>query len=246
MQRHYPGRQPERRGPSNWQERNERMPQGTGERDMPNEDDSLVPDDRYESAYRLAGESMGPEDWASEWDDRMPSAHGWRTQGQGRSSAAGGLSSTGDGAPDLSRFHGSAARDALRRRQGPKGYTRSDERIREDVCERLAGALEIDVSDVSVQVRDGCVALEGSVPARWMKHGVEDIADSCMCVRDVENRVRVRHAGESAAGQAPQKPPEQTREKQEQTQEEAPKTVAPTPPSVHEEGAKRDRGESHH
>ncbi|MGU7811949.1 BON domain-containing protein [Burkholderia sp. AW49-1] len=95
-------------------------------------------------------------------------------------------------APDLSRFGSDAQRDAMRRRRGPKGYTRSDERIREDVCERLAHALDIDVSDVSVQVRDGRVELDGTVPSRWMKHDIEDIADSCMCVRDIENRVRVQ------------------------------------------------------
>ncbi|RQT03675.1 BON domain-containing protein [Burkholderia contaminans] len=98
----------------------------------------------------------------------------------------------GGDAPDLSRFGSDAERDALRNRRGPKGYTRSDERIREDVCERLAHALDIDVSDVTVQVQDGRVELDGTVPARWMKHGIEDLADGCMGVRDVENRVRVR------------------------------------------------------
>lgn len=99
-------------------------------------------------------------------------------------------------APDLSRFGGGA----MRARTGPKGYTRSDERIREDVCERLARALEIDVSDVSVEVRDGCVVLEGTVPTRWMKHDIEDLSDDCMGVRDVENRVRVRRDGEHDTG----------------------------------------------
>ncbi|WP_322085336.1 BON domain-containing protein [Burkholderia sp. BCC1999] len=103
-------------------------------------------------------------------------------------------------APDLSRYGGDAERDALRQRRGPKGYTRSDERIREDVCERLAHALDIDVSDVAVQVQDGCVVLDGTVPARWMKHDIEDLADSCMCVRDVENRVRVHRDGEHDTG----------------------------------------------
>ncbi|MBN3748978.1 BON domain-containing protein [Burkholderia sp. Se-20373] len=105
----------------------------------------------------------------------------------------------GGDAPDLSRFGSDAERDALRNRRGPKGYTRSDERIREDVCERLAHALDIDVSDVTVQVQDGRVELDGTVPARWMKHGIEDLADGCMGVRDVENRVRVRRdEGEQA------------------------------------------------
>ncbi|WP_233622795.1 BON domain-containing protein [Burkholderia seminalis] len=106
----------------------------------------------------------------------------------------------GDRAPDLSRCGNEAERDAMRRRRGPKGYTRSDERIREDVCERLAHALDIDVSDVTVLVNDGCVQLDGTVPARWMKHDIEDLADGCMGVRDVENRVRVRREGEHDTG----------------------------------------------
>ncbi|WP_322080836.1 BON domain-containing protein [Burkholderia sp. BCC1972] len=106
----------------------------------------------------------------------------------------------GDRAPDQARFGSEAERDALRQRRGPKGYTRSDERIREDVCERLAHALEIDVSDVAVQVNDGCVQLDGTVPARWMKHDIEDLADGCLGVRDVENRVRVRRDGEHDTG----------------------------------------------
>ena len=56
------------------------------------------------------------------------------------------------------------------------------------------------MSDVTVQVQDGRVELDGTVPARWMKHGIEDLADGCMCVRDVENRVRVRREGEHDSG----------------------------------------------
>ncbi|MDR8802283.1 hypothetical protein FEP89_03022 [Burkholderia multivorans] len=107
----------------------------------------------------------------------------------------------------------------MRGRRGPKGYTRSDERIREDVCERLAHALDIDVSDVSVQVSDGRVELDGTVPTRWMKHAIEDIADDCMCVRDVENRVRVKREGEHDSGMV---------------LHPAQRTVTPTQPAVRE------------
>ena len=68
------------------------------------------------------------------------------------------------------------------------------------MCERLAHALDIDVSDVTVQVQDGCVVLDGTVPSRWMKHDIEDLADGCMGVRDVENRVRVHRDGEHDTG----------------------------------------------
>ncbi len=51
-----------------------------------------------------------------------------------------------------------------RYRTGPKGYTRSDDRLREEISERLMMADSIDSSDVSVVVKDAKVTLEGSVP----------------------------------------------------------------------------------
>jgi hypothetical protein len=79
---------------------------------------------------------------------------------------------------------------ALQRR-GPKGYKRSDDRICEDLCEHLMDIGEIDSSDVSVQVRDGRVILEGTVPQRSMKYEIEDIAATTLGVSDVENNIRV-------------------------------------------------------
>jgi uncharacterized protein (TIGR02284 family) len=75
-------------------------------------------------------------------------------------------------------------------RRGPKGYKRSDERIREDVCERLMMS-DVDTSEVSVDVRDGTVILEGYVTERRMKYAIEDIAEQALGVADVENNVRV-------------------------------------------------------
>lgn len=79
-------------------------------------------------------------------------------------------------------------------RRGPKGYARSDERIREDICERLIHDHHIDSSDVSIAVSSGIVTLEGTVADRWMKHAIEDIADHCRGVREVESRIRVVRA----------------------------------------------------
>jgi hypothetical protein len=67
----------------------------------------------------------------------------------------------------------------------------TDARIREDVCERLWQDSRVDVSDVSVEVSEAVVTLEGSVPDRQMKHAIEDTAASCRGVADVENRIRV-------------------------------------------------------
>ncbi|MFL6669106.1 MAG: BON domain-containing protein [Burkholderia ambifaria] len=286
MQRRYPGRQAERSGPPDWQERGERAYRG-GERDFRG-DETRRHDADYESAYRrFASENVGPEDWGSEWSERSartsaerrPGDVGadWRDApggsrdpeweaergygnrgrrmegGEGRESREGRYGGDQPGFREHYRMGGyggerdhdpsdprdprrtDAQREAMRQRRGPKGYTRSDERIREDVCERLAHALDIDVSDVTVQVRDGRVELDGTVPSRWMKHDIEDIADGCMCVRDVENRVRVRRdADEHQPGTVLH--PSQ-------------RTVTPTQPAVRDpepgSGTGRDR-ESHH
>ncbi|MCA8022581.1 BON domain-containing protein [Burkholderia metallica] len=142
-----------------------------------------------------------------EWREGRDRGDAPEFRGQHRTGGYAGDRTYGDprgnpryGGPGPSRFGSEAERDALRRRRGPKGYTRTDERIREDVCERLAHALDIDVSDVTVQVNEGRVELDGTVPARWMKHGIEDLADGCLGVRDVENRVRVRRDGEHDTG----------------------------------------------
>jgi len=81
----------------------------------------------------------------------------------------------------------------------PKGYTRSDARIREDICEQLADS-GMDVRDVSVSVNDGCVRLEGSVHSNRVRHAVEDCAATCLGVKAVENRIRVRHPLEHESG----------------------------------------------
>jgi len=74
---------------------------------------------------------------------------------------------------------------------GPKGYKRSDERLKEDVSERLFEAYHIDSSEVTVEVQGAKVTLEGTVPSRHMKHAIEDLVDNCPGVADIDNRIRV-------------------------------------------------------
>jgi BON domain len=89
------------------------------------------------------------------------------------------------------RYSGYPDTRARRFTTGPKGYQRSDERLKEDICERLMMSHYIDSSDVSVEVRGARVALEGTVPSRHMKHAIEDIVDACPGVQDIDNRVRI-------------------------------------------------------
>lgn len=75
--------------------------------------------------------------------------------------------------------------------RGPKGYTRSDDRILDDVVARLTDDDRIDASDVSVQVIDGRVILDGLVQQRSDRRYAEDVADAVRGVVDVDNRLRV-------------------------------------------------------
>lgn len=87
------------------------------------------------------------------------------------------------------------------RGHGPRGYQRSDERLNEEICERMTEDPDIDPREVSVRVQSGVVTLEGRVEDRWMKHHIEDLVDACSGVRNIENRIRVGPALPGNAGQ---------------------------------------------
>lgn len=78
-----------------------------------------------------------------------------------------------------------------RRNRGPKGYRRSDERIKEDICERLMQDDELDLSDVGIDVQGGKVSLNGTVANRHTRYVIEEVVDNCFGVEDIENNLRV-------------------------------------------------------
>ena len=77
------------------------------------------------------------------------------------------------------------------RGKGPLGYRRSDERIRELICEALADDDQLDASQIQVAVYDGEVTLSGIVEDRQAKRDAEDCTCSIAGVRDVQNLLRV-------------------------------------------------------
>jgi hypothetical protein len=77
------------------------------------------------------------------------------------------------------------------RGRGPKGWTRSDERIHDDVCHRLTEDDMVDASDVEVTVAGGEVTLNGTVQDRMQKRRAEDCAEAASGVRHVQNNLRV-------------------------------------------------------
>nr|WP_298726826.1 BON domain-containing protein [uncultured Steroidobacter sp.] len=80
---------------------------------------------------------------------------------------------------------------AGQRGRGPKGYLRSDERIREDVCEALTSDAEVDASNIEVTVEDREVTLSGAVDSRAQKRRAEDLTESVSGVTQVNNNLRV-------------------------------------------------------
>jgi hypothetical protein len=75
--------------------------------------------------------------------------------------------------------------------RGPRGYQRSDDRIREDICDRLTRHGRIDATDVNIAVNSGEVTLSGMVDTREAKRLAEDIAESVHGVHDVTNQIKV-------------------------------------------------------
>jgi len=78
------------------------------------------------------------------------------------------------------------------RGHGPRGYTRSDDRIREDVCDRLADDSMLDATEIEVEVKGGEVTLSGTVRQRGDRRRAEDIADAAFGVKHVQNNLRVK------------------------------------------------------
>ena len=81
------------------------------------------------------------------------------------------------------------------RGRGPKGYRRSDERIKEDVNDRLSDDYYLDASEVEVNIQNTEVTLTGTVNSREEKRRAEDLAESVSGVSNVENRLRVKRSG---------------------------------------------------
>lgn len=143
------------------------------------------------------GHDQGREHWAyarhpreaDRYDDR-----GWFERARDEVSAW-----MGDHDAQRRREHDAAIR-ADHRGRGPKGYRRSDERIREDVSDRLTDDGWLDASAIEVVVKDGEVTLSGTVHARDDKRRAELLAESVSGVDNVQNNLRLDRGPEARSG----------------------------------------------
>lgn len=104
----------------------------------------------------------------------------------------------GPGSNDGYRHYPDQSSGSSHRGKGPRGYTRSDERICDELYDQLTNSPEIDASDIEIVVQNGVVSLSGRVPHRRMKHDAEDCADRISGVKDVDNRIRVKRNDDDA------------------------------------------------
>ncbi len=76
--------------------------------------------------------------------------------------------------------------------KGPKGYQRSQDKIREDACEALWWDGEVDASDIEVTVNESRITLKGRVDSRHAKIRAEAVVESIPGVEDVFNLLIVK------------------------------------------------------
>lgn len=89
----------------------------------------------------------------------------------------------------------SRSRPGSHRGKGPRDYKRRDERILEDINDRLCDNPYIDASEIDVSISEGDVVISGRVEDRESKRLAEDIAESVTGVKNVENRLKVQVRG---------------------------------------------------
>lgn len=152
------------------------------------------PDEGY------GGRSYGRGGWEREQFGAPMTRYGWGARGMfGEEEEEGTLGYSGlrqDVGPWRGR-QGWLGQQALGRFAGlgPKDYRRSDDRIREDISDRLTDDAFVDASDIVVLVESCEVTLSGTVDTRDQKRRAEDIAEGVSGVRDVNNQVRVKNRG---------------------------------------------------
>lgn len=75
--------------------------------------------------------------------------------------------------------------------KGPKGYKRSEERIKDEACELLTRDWDLDASDIEVDFKEGCLILKGEVQSREDKRLAERIVENIAGVDDVTNQLKI-------------------------------------------------------
>ena len=133
----------------------------------------------------------GPGEFTRQFRGGGPEYFGTGQRGYGTTWGGSGYTGFGGGSGILGGL-GTYSEQGRHTGRGPKGYQRGDDRIKEDICERLTQHPEIDASEIEIQVKNGDVTLTGTVERRDEKRMAEDVADSVSGVKDVHNQLRTQ------------------------------------------------------
>jgi osmotically-inducible protein OsmY len=79
--------------------------------------------------------------------------------------------------------------------RGPRGWVRSDERILDELCERIVRA-GVDASELEVAVEDHEVRLHGVLTTARDRRLVMDLAERVLGVRAVDAEIVVREGSD--------------------------------------------------
>jgi hypothetical protein len=136
--------------------------------------------------------SHGQPNYGQDYGSSGTSNYGRSNFGSGRADPGGWREPYGEG-----QQYGSPGgfSQGQHRGKGPKNYQRSDERVKEMLCERLHDDPDIDASEVTINVQGGKITLEGTVDSRRTKNAIEDVAEQ-IGSQDVQNNLRVQKQGE--------------------------------------------------
>ncbi len=104
-----------------------------------------------------------------------------------------------------------AASRSARALRPPRTYRRPDERILDDVYERIARS-GADAEEVQIEVKDGVVMLSGNVPSRLDRRIIDELTGAVLGVREVHNHLKLARRIEAkgaAEGGVERRAPEQ-------------------------------------
>ena len=179
-------RQNQNQGQANW---------NSGRAAMPSQGQFGFRD--FEGDYRAQSENADRQQqggYGSRGGTQYGSTNNTWNQDQYGNRQSGGMNSQSYGQPSGT----SSTQSRAERRQGPKGYVRSDDRIKEDVSDQLSYAQGIDVSDVEVSVKSGEVTLTGTIPSRDDKYEIERVVEGVFGVTEIDNRLKVKKPGQGS------------------------------------------------
>ena len=152
----------------------------------------------YEAGRRYESERQGSwgqpyaneypsQDWERQYGREPYGQQGWQSYGRQPGQYLSGPYGRGQYGMQYGEYGGGRYYG-----RGPKGYQPSDQRILEEINERLTEHVDIDASEIEVKVQSGEVTLTGTVNERYAKRLAEDVAENVLGVKQLHNQIRVQ------------------------------------------------------